>query len=106
MTRIQASKLSNEKKSFQIFKTIEKKLEPKFKLEQLVRSLDNKKIFSKGYSKNFSCKLYTVSEVIHDTIPSYRINYLPETYNKNLKGPTKLSLEENNQVMRNLNLIK
>ena len=50
--------------------------------------------------------LYTITEVIHDTIPSYRINYLPERYNENLLLPTKLSLEENNQVMKELSLIQ
>ena len=45
-------------------------------------------------------------EVIHDTIPSYRIDYLPETYNENLLRPTKLSFDENNQVMKKLNLIQ
>ena len=50
--------------------------------------------------------LYTITKVIYDTIPSYRINYLPERYNENLLLPTKLSLEENNQVMKELNLFQ
>ena len=62
--------------------------------------------FRKGDSTNFSYKLYTITEVIHDTIPSYRIDYLPERYNENLLLPTKLSLEQNNQVMKDLNLIQ
>ena len=37
---------------------------------------------------------------------SYRINYLPERYNQNLLLSTKLTLEENNQVMKELNLIQ
>ena len=45
-----------------------------------------------------------MTEVIHDTIPSYRIDYLPERYKENLLLPTKLTLEENNQVMKELNL--
>ena len=44
--------------------------------------------------------------VIHDTIPSYRIDFLPERYNQNLLLPTKLSLDENNEVMKKLNLIQ
>ena len=39
-------------------------------------------------------------------IPAYRINYLPERHNQNLLLPTKLSLDENNQVMKELNLIQ
>ena len=50
--------------------------------------------------------MYTITEIIHDTIPSYRIDYLPERYNENLLLPTKLSLEENNKVMKELNLIQ
>ena len=41
-----------------------------------------------------------------DTIPSYRNDYLPERYNENLLLPTKLSLEENNQVMKKLILFQ
>ena len=64
------------------------------------------KVFSKGDSTNWSYNLYTITEVIHDTVPSYRINYLPGRYNQNLLMPTKLTLEENNQVMKKLNLIQ
>ena len=45
-----------------------------------------------------------MTEVIHDTIPSYRIDYLPERYNENLLLSTKLSLEQNNKIMKELNL--
>ena len=79
---------------------------PKYKLGQFVRTSDVKKVFSKRGSTNHSCKLYTKTEVIHDTIPSYRIKYLPARYIENLLLPTKLSLDENNQVMKELNLIE
>ena len=72
----------------------------------MVRTSDIKKVFSKGDSTNYSYKLYTITEVIHDTIPSYRLNYLPERYNQNLLLPTKLTLDENNQLMKELNLIQ
>ena len=48
--------------------------QPKFKLGQLVRTADIKIVFSKGDSTKYSYKLYTKTEVIHNTIPSYRIN--------------------------------
>ena len=70
-----------------------------FKLGQLVRTADIKRVFSKGDSTNWSYNLYTITETIHDTIPSKRIDYLPERCNENLLLPTKLSPEENNQVM-------
>ena len=71
-----------------------------------MRTADIERVFSKGDSTNYSYKLYTITEVIHDTIPSYRLNYLPERYNENLLLPTKLSLDENNRVMNELNLIQ
>ena len=106
MTPIQASKKSNEKAVFDNLRDDRQKQRPKYKLGQLVRTADIKRVFSKGDSTNYSYKLYTITEVIHDTIRSYRIDYLPERYNENLLLPTKLSLEENNQVMKKLNLIQ
>ena len=46
----------------------------KFKLGRLIRTADNKRVFSKGDSTNWSFKLYTITEVIHDTTPSRQIN--------------------------------
>ena len=40
------------------------------------------------------------------SIPSYRIDYLPERYNEYNLRPTKLTLEENNRDMKELNLIQ
>ena len=106
MTPVQASKKSNEKAVFDNLRDDRLKQRPKFKLGDLVRTADIKKVFSKGDSTNWSYKLYTITEVIHDTIPSYRIDYLPERYNQNLLLPTKLTLEENNKIMKELNLIQ
>ena len=106
MTPNQASKKSNEKLVFSNLRDDRVKRQPKFKLGQLVRTADIKKVFSKGDSTNWSYKLYTITEVIHDTIPSYRIDYLLERYNENLLLPTKISLDENNQIMKKLNLIQ
>ena len=106
MTPLQASKKSNERKFYASLQDKRRKLNPKIKLGQLVRTADIKQVFSKGDSTNYSYNLYTITEKIHDTIPSYRIEYLPERYNENLLLPTKLTLEENNQVMKKLNLIQ
>ena len=78
MTPVQASKKVNEKEVYSNLQDKRKKPNPKYKLGQLVRTADIKKVFSKGDSTNYSYKLYTITEVIHDTIPSYRIDYLPE----------------------------
>ena len=106
MTPNQASKKSNEKKVFDNLRDDRQKQRPKYKLGQLIRTADIKRVFSKGDSTNWNYKLYTITEVIHENIPSYRIDYLPERYNENLLLPTKLSLEENHQVMKELNLIQ
>ena len=106
MTPNQASKKSNEKEVYSNLRDNREVRKPKYKLGQLVRTADIKKIFSKGDSTNYNYKLYTITEVIHDTILSYRIDYLPERYNENLLLPTKLSLEENIQVMKELKLIQ
>ena len=78
ITPIQASKKSNEKAVFDNLRDDRQKQRPKFKLGDLVRTADIKRVFSKGDSTNYSYKLHIITEVIHDTIPSYRINYLPE----------------------------
>ena len=106
MTPTQASKKSNQKLVYNNLKDDREVLKPKFNLGQLVRTADIKRVFSKSDSTNWSYKLYTITEVIHDTIPSYRIDYLPERYNENLLLPTKLTHEENSLVMRELNLIQ
>ena len=109
MKTIAASMNSMEKYEKQVYSKLQdkrKKHFPKIKLGQFVGTADNKKVFSKGDSTNWSYKLFTKTEVIHDTIPSYGINFLPERYNENSLLPTKLSLEENNKVMKKLTLIQ
>ena len=75
MTPIQASKKLNQKLIYNNLKDNREVQNTKFNLGQLVRTADIKRVFSKGDSTNWSYKLYTITEVIHDTIPSYRINY-------------------------------
>ena len=103
---IDASKKSNEKLVYTHRQDQRDKQQPKIKLGLLVRTADIKKVFSKGDSTNYSYKLYTITEVIHDTIPSFRIDYFPERQNENLLLPTTLSPEQNNKVMNKLNLIQ
>ena len=102
----QASKNVNEREIYSNLRKDREVQKPKFKIGQLVKSSDIRKVFSKGDSTNYSYKLYRISEVLLDTIPCYRIHYLPERYNQNLILPTELSLEQNNQVMKKLNLIQ
>ena len=102
MTPIQASKKLNEKLVYSILQDRRVKQQPKYKLGQLVPSADVKRVSSKGDKTSWSYKIYTKTEMIHNTIPSYRIDYLPERY-ENLLLPTKLSLEQNN-LMKELKL--
>ena len=71
MTPVQATKKSNEKVVSYNLKDIREVPKAKLKLEQLVRTADNKRVFSKGDSTNWSYKLYTITQIIHDIIPSY-----------------------------------
>ena len=41
---------------------------------------------------NWSYKLYKLTEIINDTIPSYRIDNLPERYNEALLKKTELTM--------------
>ena len=75
ITPIQASKKFNEKLVFSNLKDNREVRKPKFKLGQLVRTADIKRVFSKGDSTNDSYKLHTITEVIRDTRPSSRIDY-------------------------------
>ena len=70
MKPIDASKKSNQKLLYNNLKDDREAQKPKFKLGDLVRTSDIKKLFSKGDSTNYSYKLYTITEVIYDTIPS------------------------------------
>ena len=81
-----------------------KKVKPKFQINDLVRTADLKKTFSKGDTTNWSYKLYKVTEIINDTIPSYKIDNLKERYNESLLKKTELAMKENDNVMKKLNL--
>ena len=80
------------------------KITPKFQLNDLVRTTDLKRTFSKGNTTNWSYKLYEITEIINDTIPAYKIDNLPERYNESLLKKTILTIKENNSVMKKLNL--
>ena len=81
-----------------------KKVKPKYEIGDLVRTADLKKTFSKGDTTNWSYKMYKITEIINDTIPSYKIDNLKERYNESLLKKTELTMKENNVVMKKLNL--
>ena len=104
MTPIKASKITNQKKVLNNLKDKRSVQKPKFKLGDLVRTADIDRTFSKGDTTNWSNKLYMITEVIHETIPSYHIDFLPERYNQSILKKSKLTLGENDQVMSNLKI--
>ena len=104
MTPIQASLKKNEGYVYKILLDKRKKITPKFQINDLVRTADLKKTFSKGDTTNWSYKFYKITEIINDTIPSYHIDHLKERYNESLLKKTELSMTKNNSVTKKLNL--
>ena len=78
LTPIQASLKKNEGFVYKNLIDKRNKIKPKFKINNLVRTADLKKMISKGDTTNWSYKLYKITEIVNDTIPSYKINNLPE----------------------------
>ena len=70
----------------------------------LVRTADLKRTFSKGDTTNWSYKVYKITEIINDTIPTYHIDNLPERYNESLLKKTNLTMKENRGVMKKLSI--
>ena len=81
------------------------KIKPKFQINDLVRTADLKRTFSKGDTTNLSYGIYKITEIINDTIPSYHIDNLPERYNESLLKKTNLTIKENDNVMKKLNIV-
>ena len=104
MTPIQASLKKNEGFVYKNLLDKSRKIKPKFQINDLVRSADLRKTFSKGYTTNWSYSLYKNTEIINDTIPSYKIDNVPERYNESLLKKTELTMKENDKVMKELNI--
>ena len=104
LTPIQASLKKNEGYVYKNLLDKRKKMKPKFQINDLVRTADLKKTFSKGDMTNWSYRLYKITEIINDSIPSYKINNLPERYNESLLKKTNLTMKENNSSMKKLRL--
>ena len=64
MTPIQANKKANEKEVYSNLKDKREDQKPNLNLGQLVGTGDIKKFFSRGDSKNWSFKLYKITEVV------------------------------------------
>ena len=104
LTPIQAGLKKNEGFIYKNLLDKRNKIKAKYQINDLVRVADLKKTFSKGDTTNWSYKLYKITEIINDTIPSYKIDNLSERYNESLLKKTNLTMKENNSVMKKLNL--
>ena len=60
---------------------------------------DEKNTFSKNDTKNWADKLYTITEIINDTMASYHINNLSERYNEALLKKSELTKTQNRNGM-------
>ena len=106
-TKLSPKDASLKKNEGYVYKNLldkRKKIKPKYEIGDLVRTADLKKTFSKGDMTNWSYKLYKITEIINDTIPSYHINNLKERNNESLLKKTDLTLKENNSVMKKLKI--
>ena len=104
LTPIQASLKKNEWYVYHNLLHKRNKIKPKFKIHDLVWTADWKRTLSKGDTTNWSYKLYKITEIFIDTIPSYKINNLPERYNEALLKKTELPMKEYESVVKKLNL--
>ena len=71
---VQASLKKNEGYVYINLLDKRKKVKPKFQINDLVRTADLKTTFSKGDTTNWSYKLYKITEIFNDTIPSYELD--------------------------------
>ena len=70
LTPIQAGSEKNEGYVHKKLLDKRKKVNPKFQINDLVRTADLKKTFPKGNTTIWSYKLYEITEIINDTLPS------------------------------------
>ena len=82
----------------------EKKLFPKFRKNNLIRTADLKKMFSKSDTTDWSYKLHKITEIIVDTKPIYCFDNSPERYIEAFLTKTTITLKENDSVTKNLKI--
>ena len=104
LTPIQASLKKNEGYVYKNLLDKRNKIKPNYEVCDLVRTADLKKTFSKSDTTNWSYILYKITEIVNDTVPSFKINNLPEKYNESLLKKTDLTLKESNGIMKKLGI--
>ena len=87
-----------------IFIGQKKRVKANFKTYNLLRRADLRRTFLKGDTNNWLGKIYEITEIVNDLLPSYRIDNLPECYQEALLKKAKLTLKEIDGVMIKLNI--
>ena len=64
------------------------------KTHDLVRVADSKKTLSKSNTTNWRYKIYIITEIVNDTVPSYKVDEIQERYNQALLKKTQVTLRE------------
>ena len=104
LTPIQASLRKNEGYVYKNLLDKTKKIKPNVQINDLIRVADLKKTLSKGDTTDWSNKLYKITEINNDSIPSYKVDNLKERCNETLLKKTELSMKESKDVIKALNL--
>ena len=76
LTPIQGSLKKSEGFVNKNFLDKRKKIKPKYEIGDIVRTADLKKTFSKSDTTNWSYDLFKITEILNDTIASYRLDNL------------------------------
>ena len=97
-----ASLKKNERFVHQNLTDKRKKIKPKYETNNLIRTADLKKTFSKGGTTNWSYKLYEITEITNDTIPSYQLDKSSERCNETLLKKAELAMKEKDSVMKKI----
>ena len=103
MTPIQASLEKNEGYVHNNLIDKCKKVKPKFQINKLVGTADLKRALSKRDTSNWSYNLYKIKELFNDTIPSYRIDNLPEKYFEALLKLSNLTMKRKQRCYEKIN---
>ena len=105
LTPKEASLKKNESYVDQNFLDKRKKVKPEFQVNDLVRTADLKRTFSKGDTNNWSYKKYKITEFVKVSKSIYKTHNLLERYNESLLKKTELTIKENDSVLKKLNII-
>ena len=102
---MQASLEKNERYVYKNISDKRERIHPKFKIGNFVGTPDSKdKHFLKSAMTNWSYKLYKITEIFNDTIPSYKNDNLQERFIEAVLQKTELTLRQNDSVMKRLNI--